>query len=177
MIVLKKLIATLLIIAQLTFSFNVCAEPTLIPDAPQPVQGEIDVGAAISPMKKNQIAPFTGVLMSPKAVATLIAEFNNLPAKLKLETDKARAEEKAKLDFSVSEVTIRSTADKKILEAQLEERDKRIVVLTDQVSRTSQNGSNTATWVSVGTGVGFILGIVLTTATVFAVNKAAKLGH
>lgn len=171
---MKKLLITILLIVHLTTVSFVHAEPSLIPDPPPPVAGEIDVGAAISPMKKNQTAPFTGVLMSPKAVATLIAEFNNLDAKIKIETDKVRSEEKAKGEFSFSELTIRSGADKKIFEAQLEERDKRIAILVDQVSRSDSNKSNPATWAAVGTGVGFLLGILLTTATVFAVNKASK---
>ena len=63
------------------------------------VAGEPDVGAAVSPMKKGDKAPFSGVLLSPRAVATIIAQIHATTDQIKIEVDKAKAESKAQCDF------------------------------------------------------------------------------
>lgn len=176
----KRLIASLLIGAQLAVAVPVYAQDPppagtiTLPDAPKLVPGEPDVGAAISPMKKGQIAPFTGVLLSPKATATLIAQLNVLQEQIKIEVDHARAEEKAKCDFRVAEVQTTAEADRKVLQAQVDARNKEINVLTGVIKQHEENRPNTPLWVGLGTGVGFVVGAGLTILTVYAVNQAQK---
>lgn len=171
---MKKIIASLLIAAQFAVAVPAFAQQATIPDPPPPVPGEIDVGAAISPMKKGQIAPFTGVLLSPKATATIIAQLNTLQDQIKIEVDHARAEEKAKCDFRVNETTNRLETDKKILQAQVDEKGKQVVILNDALKQAEANRPNTPLWVGLGTGAGLVVGIGLTVLTVYAVNQASK---
>lgn len=177
---MKKLIASLLIGAQLAVAFPVYAQDPpppgtiALPDAPKPAPGEPDVGAAISPMKKGQVAPFTGILLSPKATATIIAQLNTLQEQIKIEVDHARAEEKAKCDFRVAEVQTTAEADRKVLQAQVDARNKEINILNGVIKQHEENKPNTPLWVGLGTGLGFVVGAGLTVLTVYAVNQAQK---
>ena len=143
---------------------------TEIPSPHTPVAGELDVGAAVSPMKKGQIAPFTGVLLSPKAVATIIAELDAVPQKVKIEVDKARGEEKAQCDFKVNEVKANAASDKKVADAKLEENAKRLKALEDQIKKEENSRPNLGVWV----GVGFVGGVIVTAATSYIIVKATK---
>lgn len=145
-----------------------------IPNPPEPFPGEQDVGAAISPMRKSQGAPFTGVLLSPKAVATIVAELNSISARVKIEVDKTRGEEQARCEFKTSELRTTLEADKKILSAQLDERNQRINVLMRQVKEDESRRVDTPLWMGVSAGAGFVVGIAATVFTVYAVNQASK---
>jgi hypothetical protein len=176
----KKLIASLLIGAQLVVAAPVYAQDpppvgtVTLPEAPKPAPGEPDVGAAISPMKKGQVAPFTGILLSPKATATIVAQLNTLQEQIKIEVDHARAEEKAKCDFQVAETRTHLEADKKVLQAQVDSRDKQINILNGVIKQHEENRPNTSLWVGLGTGLGFVVGAGLTVLTVYVVNQAQK---
>ena len=145
------------------------ADPVRLPDVVVP-SGEADVGAALSPMKKGDKAPFTGVLLSPKAVATLIAQMGTLQEQIKIEVDHAVAVNSAQCDFKTSEQKTTSDADKAILQAQLEARKKDIAALDDQLKKEQSSRSNVPLW----TGLGAVGGIVVTVLTVFAVSRATK---
>lgn len=175
----KKLIASLLIGAQLAVAAPAFADPppaptVVLPAPPQPAPGEKDVGAAISPMKKGQIAPFTGILLSPKATATIIAQLDSLQEQIKIEVDHARAEEKAKCDFQVAETKNKLETDKKILQAQVDDQGKQITILNDQLKKEEANRPNTPLWVGLGTGAGLIIGVGLSALTVYAIGHASK---
>lgn len=178
---LKRLIVSSLIASQLALTFPVYADEVdppigtlTLPPAPPPVAGEVDVGSAISPMKKGQIAPFTGVLLSPKASATIIVQLNLLSEQIQIEIDRVKGEEKAKCDFRVAETSNTLTTDKKILQAQLDEREKRINIVTDALKKEENSRPNLPLWVGVGTGAGFVLGVGLSILTVYAVGQSSK---
>lgn len=170
----KKLLACLLIGAQLGVVTPAFADPVTLPDAPKPAPGEIDVGAAVSPMKKGQPAPFTGVLLSPKAVASVIAELHSVQDRVKLEVDHANAVAAAQCDFKVSETTTRLEADKKVIQAQADEQAKRIAALNDALKKEEDSRPNTPLWVGLGIGGGFVAGVAVSVLAVYAVNKASK---
>lgn len=177
---MKKFIAPLLIGMQFVVAFPVYAQDPrpagtiTLPDAPKPAPGEPDVGAAISPMKKGQVAPFTGILLSPKATATIIAQLNTLQEQIKIEVNHVRAEEKARCDFRVAEIKTTTDADRKVLQAQLDARNKEINVLNGVIKQHEENKPNTPLWVGLGTGLGFVVGAGLTVLTVYAVNQTPK---
>lgn len=166
----QKYISTLLACVIISSTASAYAEPTNIPPAPEPVPGELDVGAAISPMRKGQTAPFTGVLLSPKAVTTIIVEQNSVPEKIQIEVDKTRKEEQVKCDFKVIEITAPLITDKKILEASQEANKKQINLLTEELKKSEDSRPNVVLW----TGLGFVGGIAVTVLTVFAVSAATK---
>jgi len=171
-----KFIATVLLAAQVSlFASPAFADPPTTTVAvplivPTPPASEPDVGTALSPLRKLQPAPFTGVLVSPGGVASLIAELNSIKSLIKIEVDKAKADEQARAYFQVGEVTARADADKKVAQAQLDARGKEIDLLTAQLKKEENNRTNTPLW----TGLGFGAGIVVTVLTVVVVNKASK---
>lgn len=150
------------------------ADPLVLPPAPPPIPGEVDVGAAISPMKKGQVAPFTGVLLSPKALATIVVQLNSLQEQINIEVDHAKAEAKARCDFSVAETTNRLETDKKVLQAQVDSRNQQVNILNDVIKKQEENRPNTPLWVGVGGVVGLVVGVGLSALTVYAVGQSAK---
>lgn len=171
---LKKFTAFALVAAQLSvvapaFADPPAPAPIVLPDVPlQP--GEPDVGAALSPMKRGQQAPFSGVLLSPRATATLLVQINSINDQIKIEVDHARAEEIAKCDFRVKETTTTMTADQKILQARSDAQAKQIDVLNDQLKREEGARSNGTLLL----GLGVAGGVILTVLTTFAVSRSTK---
>lgn len=139
-----------------------------VPPALQP--GEKDVGAAISPLKKGQVAPFTGVELSPLAVATIIAELNSFADKVKIETDRARAEEQAKCDFRLSEAQAKATADLKVSQAQLTDTKNQVNILNDQVAKLEKDRPNMPFWMGLAGLGGLLVGVGVSVLTVFAIG-------
>lgn len=140
-----------------------------LPKPPEKLPGEPDVGPAISPMKWGQKAPFTGVLLSPGAVATVIAELNAIDDLLKIELDRERKTQQAKCDFRVEQVKIVLEADKQVLKAQLEARKREINILNERLKKVEDNAPNMALWV----GGSFVAGVLVTVLTTVAVSYAA----
>lgn len=165
-----KRILSILIIIILTFTPVISSAQTSIPDAPNPVAGEVDPGVAISPMKKGQVAPFTGVLLSPKAVASISTELTNIQKTVDIEVKRAVSEEAAKKNFEIESVRIKSDADKRVLEAKLASKLEEIKVLSDRLKKVEGSDQNLILWV----GGSFLAGVVLTVLTVFAVSQSTK---
>lgn len=136
------------------------------PDIPVLV-GEKDVGSAISPMKKGDKAPFSGVLLSPKAVATIIAQIHAVDSQIKIEIDRIKAETKASCDLSLANQKATSEADKKILQAQLDAKQKLLSAVEEELKKQSSSRSYTPIWV----GLGVISGVGITLLTVFTVSR------
>lgn len=135
--------------------------PELLPDEP-------DVGEAISPMRKGQRAPFTGVLLSPKAVAKLTVELNSIEEKIEIEKEKVLKACQAECSFKVTNADIESRTDIKILKAKLESEEKENKILQKRVEKLEKDRPNVTTW----TFVGFLTGVVATVAIVFGVSEA-----
>jgi len=132
--------------------------------------GEKDPGKAISPMRKDQKAPFTGVLLSPAAVADIIVEIQSMEENIHIEVSNAVQKQLAECDKKVSDVKTQLGADKKILQAEIEEKNKSIFILNDQLKKEKDAQTSPVIWAGIGT----LGGIVVTLLTVFAVSKATK---
>lgn len=176
---MKRIFVSLLIATQLAVALPSFADPTTsatvtLPTPPPPAPGEPDVGAAISPMKKGQVAPFTGILLSPRATAVLITQINTMQDQIKVEVDHARAEEQARCDFRVNETTTKLETDKKILQAQLTDASKRVNILTAQLKTEEDNRPNMPLWAGLSAALGVVVGVGLSALTVFAMGAAAK---
>lgn len=166
----KRILSLLLCISLLTSSITPAfAEDVALPQVTTPA-AEKDPGAAISPLKKGDRAPFTGVELSPLAVATIVAQFSTAKDLVKIETDRTRSEEKARCEFSVSELKASTDADKKILQANVDARQKQIAALNEQLKKEQDSRPNVVLWTSLGGAAG----IGLTLLTVFAVSRATK---
>jgi len=171
---LKKIISIILcfVITITSFTKVAHAEDVVIPYIP-PVTApttEPDVGNAVSPMKKDDRAPFTGVLLSPRAIATILSQFRNQKDQTKIEVDHAVSVERAQQEYKISEMKTSSETEKKILEAQLAARKKEISVLDERLKKEESSRANVPLWTGIGVGGG----IALTVLTVFAISSASK---
>lgn len=165
---LKRIIASLLLATYALLPLNAYAEeapalPTIIAPA-----GEKDAGLTISPLKKDNKAPFTGVLLSPAAVASIIAQAHVYDAQVKLEVDKTKAEEQAQCQYRVSEIKTTTDADKGILQARYDAKVKEVEALQKQIKPSTSTAP--ALYVSGGA----VAGIGLTLLTVFVVSRVTK---
>lgn len=145
----------------------VYADDIALPAVPALTKNEPDVGEALSPMQRGQVAPFTGVLLSPKAVASIIAQTRTANDKLKLEVETARAEERAHCEFRLSETKTILEADKKILQAQIDEKTRRITILEETLKKNETSSTEVLGWSALSFG----LGVGLTILTTFAIGQ------
>lgn len=122
----------------------------------------------ITTVQKGAPAPFTGVLLTPEAVAKVIAEAKDCPKRIEVETAKARGEEKARADKAVADVQADAKRDKTVLQAGIDTRDGMIKDLTVRLEKSEHARSNT--WLFAGGGV--VAGAALVIVTVFAVGAA-----
>jgi len=165
----NKIIAFFLLITQL-FSITSFAgdgvpspdpEPpkpsTRLPAPPQLTKDEIDVGEAISPMKKGQIAPFTGVLLSPAAVAKVIADIESRNDAIKVEVKKATSTLQARHDHEKTVINIRNEADTKIFKSRIDQQKREIDSLEFQIKNEREDRPNPATWTAIGLATGVVL--------------------
>lgn len=168
---LKRVVSTCLIGAQLAVCVPAFADPpTDTTTSGVVVVDKNDSVPAVTPMKKGQTAPYTGVLLSPRGLATIVATVDTANEKTKIEVDKATGQAQAQCTFKVSEAQAKNEADQKILQAQLTEKLAEIDMLTNLVKKEQASRPNTTLW----TGVGFGGGVLVTVLTVFAVSKASK---
>jgi hypothetical protein len=167
----KQFLSFLLCIILLTTPKIVLAdEPVSLPSVIVPT-GEKDVGAAISPMKKGEKAPFTGVLLSPVAVATIIAQQHTEASVVKIEVDKAVAESDARCTFKVNEQQATRVADKQVLQAQLDSKTKQLLSVEAALQEKSKGSTiSPGVWI----GIGAVGGIGFTLLTTFLVSRTTK---
>lgn len=118
----KVIVGVLVGLLPFTFGHHVSAEDFKLPQVDVPA-AEQDVGEAISPLKKGDRAPFSGVHLSPKAVAKIKVELDSFDDRLKIETDRTLGEAQANFDKRIADVEARAEADKKISDAKLEYND------------------------------------------------------
>lgn len=172
---MKKFIASLLIVAQLSVMGTALADdkkPSL-PSIETP-SGEIEVGAAISPMKKGQAAPFTGVLLSPRASASITVQLNSITELVKIEVDKAKADAAAQCEFRTSELKAIGTADKTILQTQIDARNKDIEILNGVIKKHEDTSDSTPFWAAVAGVGGLFAGVGLAVLVTAANNASAR---
>jgi hypothetical protein len=110
-----------------------------------------DVGATTAPLERGDKAPFTGVLLSPLAVATIVAERDAFDERIAIEVRKAKAECQARCDHKLRGQRIGCDADKKTLKASLDERKKRIDVLQRTIA-DEEKKSKPNVWLWAGGG-------------------------
>lgn len=137
-----------------------------LPSPPVTPSNEKDPGAVISPMRKGQVASFTGLLLSPAAIASIIVDYKEAEAKVAIEVEKAVGNVTAKYDFDAKEALAATIADKKIMQANIDQKTARIKSLesaaVDPPSRT------------LWAGLGAIGGVTFAILTFFVVVQVAK---
>jgi multidrug resistance efflux pump len=127
-----------------------------------------DETSIITPITKGSPAPYTGVLLSPEAVAKIVVETQNCQKKIDVETENARAVQKAIDEKMLADVRADLERDIKILQAKVNSRDQQIKSLTEALAKSERAKSNT--WLFAGGGV--LAGVAITVGTVLAVGLA-----
>lgn len=157
---LRKFISLLVTVALLCVSLPCLADP---PEPPV-----VYVPPIITPLTKGQPAPFAGVLLTPEAVAKVIAEAQDCPKRIKVEADHARDVQKAEDDKRLADAQADAERDKKIFQAGITSRDGQIKDLTNALQSSENARKNTWLWV----GGGVLAGALLTIGTVVLVGYA-----
>lgn len=157
---LHKLVSLLVVIALVCTSLPCLADPT------PPVV--LYTPSIITPLTKGQPAPFSGVLLTPEAVAKVIAEAQDCPKRIKVEADHARDVQKAEDDKVLADAKADAEHDKKILQAGITSRDGQIKDLTTALQKSEDARKNTWLWVGGGT----LVGVLVTIGTVVLVSSA-----
>ena len=123
---------------------------------------------AITPVAKGTPAPYTGVLLTPEAVAKVIAEAKDCPKRVQVEVDRARGEEKARGEKTVADVQADAKRDRAVMQAGLEQRDGMIKDLTTRLEKSENARSNTVWYI----GGGALAGAAVVILSVIAVGAA-----
>ena len=123
----------------------------------------------VAPLVKNQPAPFAGVLLSPQAVASIVAQKDTAAQAAQLAVQHQVDLDALQLKYTQAQMTTTCTADKQVLQAQIDDNKKQILVLEDQLKKNT-GGPGAPVWI----GLGAVGGIVLSVVTVFAVSRATK---
>jgi len=167
---MKKAISSLLIATMLAASVPAWADP---PATPAPAVTATASATAptpppvISPLQKGQAAPYTGVLLSPPAVAQIVAQQDTSKAAAALAIQHQSEIDAAQQKYALDSAATTCTADKTILQAQVTDGQKQNQILTQQL-KSATSGPGAPVWI----GVGFVGGVVVTVLTAFAVSKA-----
>jgi hypothetical protein len=132
--------------------------------------GEKDPGAALSPMKLGQRAPFTGVLLSPGAVANVIVELESFEKRLHIEVMRSVSKEQAAGDKRLSNANVGCVADKKELQANLDASKRETNAYKTELNNIKDSRPNPYIWA----GLGALGGAAFTLLTVFAVTQVTK---
>ena len=166
---MKKLIVAFTILAFLSDKAYAEEKTITLQGVAVPSVNE-DVGTTISPMNKGQKAPFSGVLLSPLAVATVIADQNAAKEKIKIEIKKEHDTQVEICRKEKTDIQISSDADKKIFQLDSEEKTKSLKALEEQLKKEIENRPNRVFW----TGVGMVGGAAVSILTTYVIMQSTK---
>ena len=179
---MKKFVSTLLILTLNLPTLAAAQTPTSqpekttastpSPDSPAPPKTFLspDDPGMISPLLKDQKAPFPGILFSPRAAASMSTDISTMKDKVKIEVDAAVHTAEAKKDFLYNELKIQCVSDRSRLEANIDANQKKIQILEADLKKAIDATPSRSTWF----GIGAASGIVFTLATAFAVSRLTK---
>jgi hypothetical protein len=153
-------------VAQQRAPLAVSAAVSSIP-VPTPLASEKDPGAVITPMQKDQKAPYSGTLFSPKSIAIVIAELQMLPKKCKIEVDTAAARCKADADLQLGMCNNACDASSKILNSRLKMLEGVEAVDKKRIAELEKQQTNPLIW-ALGGVVG---GVVVTGVIVYISHR------
>jgi hypothetical protein len=116
----------------------------------------------MTPLNKGIPAPYNGVLLSPPAIASIIADKESEKERINLEVDTAVKKVTAKFGLDLAELTTKNDSDKKILQAQVdaglaENKEK------DKIIDKNQQTIKPITWLCIGgvAGTAITIGLVV----------------
>lgn len=125
-----------------------------LPNVPPLQLDEPSVGAAISPLKRDQKAPFTGLLYSPEAVAQMTVKLNDAQERTNIELDRLRGTLNADYEKKIADIMSDRKAEISIAGIKLDASLKENNVLVRRIQALENDRSNITLWVMGGIVVG-----------------------
>ena len=168
----NKIVSGFMTIA-LTMSSIAAGQQRPTDSAPHPTPGSSASASgviAISPLKKGQPAPFSGVLFTPRAAASVATEISTFRERSRIEITAAVASAEAKKDFKYDEAAAACKTDKNVLRTAVETERNRSILLEKEFKKLKDEMPSKNLWL----GIGVLGGATLTLLTVFAVSRATK---
>ena len=129
--------------------------------------------ARIAPLFPGDPAPFTGVLFSTRATATVLAEIESFDDKLAIEVQKVQRDADARKKFELSELDAKRTREKEVVKSELDSQTKVNERLKSDLKKAQDdlaNAPNRLVWASLGVAGGVLVTVLIT----FAVNQVSK---
>lgn len=136
---------------------NVCAEEPIV------------IESKITALKEGELAPYQGVLLSPKAAAEVVVKLDSIDQKVKLEVDKCMAEREAQVSYLTAEYSSKMKQVTTDAAARLSAKDKEIKQLSD-LAKAKESSMSPMTWATIGVVGGVIAGVAGTIAIAYAVK-------
>ncbi len=169
---MKNKIITLCTIISFLITTSVSAQDRLELELPKIIspQAEEDLGSVISPVRKGEKSPFTGLILSPRAVATIMAHYKFLNEQISLETEKVRQEVTAHFENKINELKIKYESDKESYRTQLESSRSDSAKYKSLLEKEISSRPNLPLWA----GLSFAGGIGLTLLIIFASNGSSN---
>lgn len=123
----------------------------------------------ISPLQKNQKAPFSGVLLNPPAVAQIKVELDTAEQKCKIETNRSVSVCQAQCDKKTNDLIAENERLQAIASAREKSQQSQILELQNVIKK-STSGPSPGLWVGLGTAGG----VLLTLGTVWVVAQVTR---
>lgn len=136
----RHISAVSLVLAAVFISTSVLAEPV------------------ISPLRKSQPAPYSGVLFNPEAVAQVVAESEAAKQRTDAEVGRVTQASRAHCDRELSDTTARHRSDQVTADARLTSEKSQSALLKQQLD--AQRKKPTAALVILSAAGGLLLGLI-----------------
>lgn len=133
-------------------------------------EDELGIGEAISPLYKGNKAPFSGVHLSPMAVAFIYVELKSVAKTIEIEVERAKKEAEAYHKYEINKKKIEYDADVKVLNVKIEANEKNISFLEKRLIEEEKKRESVPLW----TGLGFLAGVGISLLTVYVVSETVN---
>lgn len=131
--------------------------PVMLTKPVDPSKDSVTLG-----IKQGQVAPFTGVLLSPKAVADIIVKQDELKKQAELDKQKALADQKVEDDAKLKEAQTAASVDATACDQRIKLRDDNLAK-TEKDLETARSAQTSPTmWAAIGGVVGVVVGTAVT---------------
>lgn len=167
---MKRIIATLTTVAFVATAVPAWADPPKATTPPPATTASTTAPTpppVIIPLNKGQPSPLTGVLFSPEAVASVIAQHDTAAAAAQLAVQHQLEIDTAAQTYALATQQTTNDADKKVLGAQILDLNNQNKILQDQLKKNT-GGPGAGVWI----GIGVVGGVALTCLTAFAITRA-----
>ena len=141
------------------------------PPVPPLVKNEIDIVATISPMKKGQVAPFTGLLLSPAAISSIIVDIESKNETIQTEIQKAVEIINVQHTYETTVERIRNESNNKLSLNRVQEQRKEIDRLDAALKKEKEDRPNPATWAVIGICGGIIITTLAASVVIYATKQ------